>query len=153
MKRSATHTDEQIRELFEQGAIDASTYRGAILVPSQHGSLGRRLRRECRKRCAEVLAQEANSIRGWSNTCALCEADFRRVGGIHIGSQRLKMICDKPCQRVGVAVDQRADVRRRWVAYVDGALLRTKDDEIKHWATAAAAVNAARKTAPRSWHP
>ena len=62
MKHGAvTITDEQVRVLFEQGAIDESTYRGAILVPAHHGSLGRRVRRECRRACGAALAARRSS--------------------------------------------------------------------------------------------
>ena len=50
-----TITDTQIHELHAAGLIDDGTCRGALLVPSQHGSLGRRVRRECRARCVEVF--------------------------------------------------------------------------------------------------
>lgn len=82
----------------------------------------------------------------------MCDAGFRRVRGIHIPSQRLGMIPEKPCARVGAAVDDAADFRRRFVAYVDGALLCKRDGEVRRFATATAAVNAARKAAPRRWH-
>lgn len=52
-------TDEQIRELREAGAIDERTYRGAILVPKHHGSLGRRVRRECRARIIKLLKERS----------------------------------------------------------------------------------------------
>ena len=55
-RRAAAITDEQVRALFEQGAIDEATYRGAILVPAHHGSLGKRVRRECRRTCTVALA-------------------------------------------------------------------------------------------------
>lgn len=87
------------------------------------------------------------------DSCELCDAGFRRVDGIHIGSQRLGMIPDKPCRRVSAGVDDAADLRRRFVAHVDGTLLRKKDGHVRYFATATAAVNAARKTAPRMWHP
>ena len=32
--------------------------------------------------------------------CELCEIGFERVAGVHIGSQRLGMIPNTPCQRV-----------------------------------------------------
>lgn len=50
-------TDAQIRQLRLAGKIDDALYRGAMLVIAQHGSLGRRVRRESRRRCAELLDQ------------------------------------------------------------------------------------------------
>lgn len=88
------------------------------------------------------------------DSCALCDAGFRRVDGIHIGSQRLGMIPDKPCACVRAQIYNAADFRRRWAAYVDGEPLRRKrDGQVRQFATATAAVNAARKAAPRRWHP
>lgn len=54
-KAASTITDAQIRALFDKGEIDEPTYRGAILVPAHHGSMGRRVRRECRRKCIEAL--------------------------------------------------------------------------------------------------
>ena len=55
MSRPETITDEQIQGLHARGLIDDDTYRGAILVATHHGSLGRGIRRECRARCAEIF--------------------------------------------------------------------------------------------------
>jgi hypothetical protein len=85
--------------------------------------------------------------------CENCDRGFRRIDGIHIGSQRLGMIPNTPCKRVGAITDPEAAPRRRFVPHVDGAPLRKKDGEIRRFATATAAVNAARKAAPRQWHP
>jgi hypothetical protein len=49
-----TITDLQVQKLFEKELISEPTYRGALLVVAQHGSLGRNVRRECRAQCAEV---------------------------------------------------------------------------------------------------
>jgi hypothetical protein len=90
---------------------------------------------------------------GSTDACHLCDAGFRRVEGIHIGSQRLGMIPDRPCTRVLAKVHDAPKVRRRWTAHVDGEPLRRKHDgAIRKFATATAAVNAARNAAPRSWH-
>ena len=85
--------------------------------------------------------------------CALCDAGFRRVDGIHIGSQRLGMIPDRPCKRVCAEQVAATLTDRPWIAHVDGEPLRKRDGEVRRFATATAAVNAARKAAPRRWHP
>lgn len=54
---AATITDKQILPLL--GTAHDATARGALLLPSQHGSLGHRVRRECRARCAEILNARA----------------------------------------------------------------------------------------------
>lgn len=95
----------------------------------------------------------ATATASFPTACGNCDRGFRRVNGVHVASQRLGMIPDTPCKRVGAAVDEAADFRRRFVAYVDGELLRKKDGDVRHFATATAAVNAARKAAPRMWHP
>jgi len=87
--------------------------------------------------------------------CHLCTTGFRRVDGIHIGSQRLGMIPDTPCEVVfathgGNMTD---DNDRPWMAHVDGDPLRRKSGDARRFATAAAAYNAACKAAPRRWHP
>lgn len=61
MKITDKITDKQIRTLHAAGLIDDGTYRGALLVPSHHGSLGRRVRRECRAHCAEVFSQQGHA--------------------------------------------------------------------------------------------
>ena len=86
-------------------------------------------------------------------SCGNCDVGFRRVDGIHIGSQRLGMIPNTPCERVGAVADSKAASRQRWVPHVDGAVLRKKDGEIYRFATATAAVRKARATAPKRWHP
>jgi hypothetical protein len=88
-------------------------------------------------------------------TCPHCDADFRRVEGIHIGSQRLGMIPNTPCHRVfathgGSMTD---DHDRPWMAYVDGEPVRKKSGDARRFTTAEAAYAAARKAAPRRWHP
>jgi len=87
--------------------------------------------------------------------CLLCAGGFRRVDGVHIGSQRLGMISDTPCSRVfathgGNMTD---DNTRPWLAYVDGSSIRKKHGDARRFASAAAAYNAALKAAPRRWHP
>jgi len=52
-------TDEQIRDLLVAGLIDETLYHNALLVLSQHGSLGPGIRREARARCAEILSAKA----------------------------------------------------------------------------------------------
>lgn len=88
-------------------------------------------------------------------TCHLCDHGFRRVDGIHIGSQRLGMIPDAPCDRVFATHggDMTDDNARPWMAYVDGAPLRKQSGDARRFATAKAAYAAARKAAPRRWHP
>lgn len=84
--------------------------------------------------------------------CPHCEAGFRRVGGVHIGSQRLGMIPDTPCARVfATAVD--VDATRPWRAYVDGAPLRGASGGVRCFASPDTAYAAACKAAPRRWHP
>lgn len=84
--------------------------------------------------------------------CENCDRGFRRVDGIHIGSQRLGMIPNTPCKRVGTVTDPNITTGRRFAAHVDGAVLRKKDGEIQRFATGPAAVRAARAAAPRMWH-
>ncbi|HSX23223.1 MAG TPA: hypothetical protein VLE97_10670 [Gaiellaceae bacterium] len=87
-------------------------------------------------------------------SCSLCEAGFRRVDGIHIGSQRLGMIPNRPCERVFATCDLAApDLSRSWLAYVDGEPLRTTGGEPRRYATSSTARRAARRAAPRMWHP
>ena len=88
-------------------------------------------------------------------TCGNCDRGFRRVDGIHIGSQRLGMIPDVPCDLVfavhlGNATE---DNKRPWIAYVDGEPVRKKSSDARRFATAEKAYDAARKAAPRKWHP
>ena len=88
-------------------------------------------------------------------TCGNCTRGFRRVDGIHIGSQRLGMIPDVPCDCVfavhgGNMTD---DNNRPWMAYVDGEPVRKKSGDARRFATAEAAYAAAREAAPRRWHP
>jgi hypothetical protein len=87
--------------------------------------------------------------------CLLCDADFRRVRGIHVGSQRHGMISNRPCERVFVAHggNMTAGNTRPYLAYVDGEPLRRRSGDARRFASAAAAYAAARRTAPRRWHP
>lgn len=87
-------------------------------------------------------------------TCGNCDAGFRRVSGIHIGSQRLGMIPDTPCDRVfavhgGKSTD---DNTRPWLAYVDGEPLRKKSGPARRFTSAETAYRAACDAAPRRWH-
>ena len=86
-------------------------------------------------------------------TCIHCERGFRRVDGIHVGSQRLGMIPNVPCDRVFAARGEGADTARPWLAYVDGEVLRKKTGEARRFVTARAAYAAACAEAPRRWHP
>ena len=86
-------------------------------------------------------------------TCGHCDKGFRRVDGIHIGSQRLGMIPEAPCKRVFAARDEGADTARPWLAYVDGGPLRKKGGEVRRFTSAKTAHAAARKASPRRWHP
>ena len=88
-------------------------------------------------------------------TCSHCDRGFRRVRGIHIGSQRLGMIPDVPCGRVFAAHggSMTDDNKRPWMAYVDGDPIRKKSGDARRFATEKAAYAAACKAAPRRWHP
>ena len=86
--------------------------------------------------------------------CGNCARGFRRIAGVHIGSQRLGMISNTPCNRVfathgGNMTD---DNNRPWMAHVDGDPVRKKSGDARRFATAEAAYAAARKAAPRRWH-
>lgn len=87
--------------------------------------------------------------------CGYCDRGFRRVDGIHIGSQRRGMIPDAPCDRVfathGGAMTE--DNKRPWMAYVDGDPIRKQSGDARRFSSAKAAYAAARKAAPRRWHP
>ena len=88
-------------------------------------------------------------------TCGNCDRGFRRVDGIHIASQRLGMIPDVPCDRVfavhgGSMTD---DNERAWMAYVDGEPIRKKTGDARRFSSAKTAYAAARKAAPKRWHP
>lgn len=92
--------------------------------------------------------------------CGDCEAGFRRVDGIHIGSQRLGMIPDTPCdaivaERYGHGDDSmryQGGPRRQWGVRVDGELLLTKAGVGRAYTTEAAALRAGRKASPKRWH-
>jgi len=87
-------------------------------------------------------------------TCDYCDRGFRRVDGIHIGSQRHGMIPNAPCDRVFATCDKKApDISRSWLAYVDGAPLRAHNGEIRRYTAASTARRAARRAAPRRWYP
>ena len=88
-------------------------------------------------------------------TCGNCARGFRRVDGDHIGSQRLGMIPNTPCERVfathgGNMTDNN---KRPWMAYVDGEPIRKQSGDARRFVTAEKAYAAARKAAPRRWHP
>ena len=92
--------------------------------------------------------------------CGNCDVGFRRVNGIHIGSQRLGMIPDTPCDaivatRYGSGNDHenyKGGPRRQWGVYVDGELLRSKRGVGRAFTSEEAAVRAGRKAAPKRWH-
>lgn len=88
-------------------------------------------------------------------TCGNCDHGFRRVDGIHIGSQRLGMISNVPCDRVFAACDNdpKVPLSRSWLACVDGQLLRTPRGVVRRYASKSTAYRAARKAAPKRWHP
>jgi hypothetical protein len=87
--------------------------------------------------------------------CPYCDQGFRRVDGVHIGSQRLGMIPDMPCERVfathGGSMTE--DNTRPWMAYVDGEPLRRASGDARRFATANTAYRAALRAAPKRWHP
>lgn len=85
--------------------------------------------------------------------CRLCDTGFRRVNGIHVGSQRLGMIPDIPCDRVFATRGEGADTARPWVAHVDGEPLRKQSGYARRFASPATAYAAALQSAPRRWHP
>ena len=102
-----------------------------------------------------MAAQPKSATTAGLVTCDYCDRGFRRVDGIHIGSQRVGMIPDAPCDRVfavngGNMTD---DNNRPWMAYVDGEPVRKKSGDARRFATAEKAYAAARKAAPRRWHP
>jgi hypothetical protein len=88
-------------------------------------------------------------------TCRLCDQGFRRVDGIHIGSQRLGMIPNTPCDRVFASHggSMTEDNKRPWMAYVDGDVIRKRSGDGRRFSSAKAAYAAACKEAPRRWHP
>jgi hypothetical protein len=60
--------------------------------------------------------------------CRLCEIGHRRVGKLHIASQRKGMIPTMPCKAV-IAIDLGAATDSNkfpWVVYVNGRRLATK---------------------------
>ena len=163
-----TITDEQIERVRRAmiGVPRKTSYHRAILQDAGAALEGSR---PCRESLATAYNKMAEPERSDSKRscllceagskamphCGLCDAGFRRVDGIHVGSQRLGMIPDRPCRRV--YADQLEDAavhERRFVAYVDGDILRVKaTGEVRRFATATAAVSAARKASPRKWHP
>lgn len=84
--------------------------------------------------------------------CRLCDAGFRRVNGLHVGSQRLGMIPSALCERVFATCGEDAATARPWLAHVDGEPLRKRGGEARRFASAAAAHAAARRASPRRWH-
>jgi hypothetical protein len=85
--------------------------------------------------------------------CRLCDVGFRRVDGVHVGSQSLGMIPNTPCERVFATCGDDADTARPWLAHVDGEPLRKQSGEARRFASPTAAYAAARVAAPRRWHP
>lgn len=88
-------------------------------------------------------------------TCGYCDRGFRRVNGIHIGSQRLGMIPDSPCARVFVARDgdMTDDNKRPWMAHVDGNMLHKRGGGTRRFSSPKTAYTAAREASPKKWHP
>jgi hypothetical protein len=100
----------------------------------------------------EVVVRDAATAE--AAQCRLCDAGFRRVNGIHIGSQRLGMIPDTPCDRIFVVLgDTAPNVRRPWVAYIDGKQFCSRLGAPRWFASAKTAYAAACAESPRKWHP
>jgi hypothetical protein len=76
--------------------------------------------------------------------CQLCAAGFRRVDGVHVGSQHLGMIPNMPCDRVFAARGESEHTARPWLAYVDGNPLRKLSGEARRFASPDTAYAAAR---------
>ena len=101
------------------------------------------------------MAKIKDAISAGLVTCDLCDQGCRRVGGIHIASQRFGMIPASACDRVfashgGNMTDNN---KRPWLAYVDGTSIRKKSGDARRFTTAEAAYDAACKAAPKKWHP
>ena len=101
----------------------------------------------------KVLANDAATA--GLTICGNCDRGFRRVDGIHIGSQRLGMIPDVPCDRVFATHggNMTENNNRPWMAYVDGEPIRKKSGDARRFASPQAAYDAACEAAPRRWHP
>lgn len=85
--------------------------------------------------------------------CCYCDKGFRRVDGIHIGSQSRGMIPNTPCGRVlALSVDDES-AALPWLAHVDGEPLRKQSGYARRFGSARAAYAAACKAAPKKWHP
>jgi hypothetical protein len=96
------------------------------------------------------------AISSGRDTCTNCDQGFRRVHGIHIGSQRLGMIPDSPCRRVFAATqgDNTTKIANRsWTAHIDGDVLRQQSGKARRFSSAKAAYAAACQASPRQWHP
>ncbi len=85
--------------------------------------------------------------------CRLCDAGFRRVDGVHVGSQSLGMIPGTPCDRVFATCGEDPDRARSWLAHVDGEPLRKQSGYARLFASPVTAYAAALKSSPRRWHP
>lgn len=87
--------------------------------------------------------------------CDNCKRGFRRINGVHIGSQSLGMIPNTPCRRVFVVDggNMTDNNTRRWMAYVDGDTIRKSNGVPRRFGSAIAAYRAARRAAPEMWHP
>ncbi len=85
-------------------------------------------------------------------SCRLCDADFRRVDGVHVGSHLRGMIPPTPCDRVFATCGDESGARP-WLAHVDGEPLRKRSGEARRFASPDAAYAAACGAAPRRWHP
>jgi hypothetical protein len=85
--------------------------------------------------------------------CRYCDQGFRRVAGVHVGSQRLGMIPATPCDRVFATRGGGNHEARPWLAYVDGHALHKKGGAPRRFGSAALALAAATRAAPRRWSP
>lgn len=87
-------------------------------------------------------------------TCPYCDKGFRRVNGRHVGSVKLGMIPDTPCERIFAAHVGNATEHNKkpWLAYVDGAPLENANGVPLRYAKADIAYQAAKKWSPRRWH-
>ncbi len=132
---------------FAESGMDSGWHQ----VQLAGGRLARVPLRRIRKSVAGVAIRDAASA--GLVRCRLCDAGFRRVDGVHVGSQSLGMIPDTPCDRVFATCGEDADHVRPWLAHVDGEPLRKQSGEARRFGSPAAAYEAALKSSPRKWHP
>lgn len=105
------------------------------------------IRKKTKPKIGAAIAATASA-----STCRYCDQGFRRVDGIHVGSQRLGMITNTPCDRVFAACISGDGTKRPWLACVDGFLLYKKNGNPRRFSSAASACEAACKEAPKRWH-